>query len=205
MRSFLTFPYLKSGKVALECPVNQLAQNIHKMASHARFHETIKAAIRPSPADVFKKKVDDSQGKRGPAEEMYEKRVEEEIGPMKMEAGEEKYAQAAGPCTICDCRKFIQKAEKVDGETFKDEDGTMNPEELGTQASGFSGGGPFTCMNCVWRTPHSTDEGGKEVDSCRHPKIVADPDLEDRKLPDGTIKVDYDDCCRFVRPPKGKS
>jgi hypothetical protein len=29
---------------------------------------------------------------------------------------------------------------------------------------------------------------------------MADPELTDRKLPDGTIKIDADDCCRFVRP-----
>src|SRR5271157_2920964 len=49
--------YLKNGKAVLECPINQLAQSAHKMASHTRFHEILKeAAVRPSPADVFKKK-----------------------------------------------------------------------------------------------------------------------------------------------------
>jgi hypothetical protein len=59
--------YLKNGKVALECPVNQLAQNVHKMASHTRFHETLKAAIRPSPSKVFEQKVDKATGQQPPA------------------------------------------------------------------------------------------------------------------------------------------
>lgn len=187
------------------------------------------AAIRPSPSKVFEEKIDKSTGQNPPAPKNPDDSDVEEAKQTLENAGqpvgnqigvnagskwgdklkkmrarreesktaEEQSAQATGPCTVCNCREFIQKVKKAGR--------TMNPEELGTQASGFSGGGPFTCMNCVWRTPHSTDENGEEVDSCRHPKVMADPELEDRKLPDGTIKVDYDDCCRFVRPPKEKS
>lgn len=73
--------------------------------------------------------------------------------------------------------------------------------EMGTAVSGFSGGGPFTCMSCVHRTPHSNDKDGNLVDSCSHPVVMSDPELVDKKLPDGTIEIDFDDCCRFVRPP----
>ncbi len=72
--------------------------------------------------------------------------------------------------------------------------------EIGTKDTGFAEGGPFTCMNCVWRSHYG--EGDEAVDSCHHPKVTADSALEDRKLPDGSIKVGHDECCRFVRPPK---
>jgi GNAT superfamily N-acetyltransferase len=71
---------------------------------------------------------------------------------------------------------------------------------LGTKMSGFAGGGPFSCMDCIHRTPHSKNAAGEMVDSCKHPTVMADPELADRKLPDGTIEVDNDDCCTFVRP-----
>jgi len=72
--------------------------------------------------------------------------------------------------------------------------------EIGTKASGFSGGGPFSCMDCVHRSPHSKRKDGSIADSCKHPKVMSDPELADDKLPDGTIEVDADDCCRYVRP-----
>ena len=72
--------------------------------------------------------------------------------------------------------------------------------EIGTKDTGFAEGGPFTCMNCVHRSHYG--EGDEAVDSCHHPKVMADPKLKDRKLPDGSIEVDADDCCRYVRPPK---
>ena len=77
-------------------------------------------------------------------------------------------------------------------------------KETGTEDTGFSCGGPFSCMNCVHRTPHSKNASGKVVDSCKHPKVMKDPKLKDKRLPDGTIEVDEDDCCRYVRPPEEK-
>ena len=77
-------------------------------------------------------------------------------------------------------------------------------EELGTKDSGFSAGGPFSCMDCTHRTPHSYDKDKKIVDSCKHPKVVNDKELESRKLPDNTIQVNKDDCCRYVRPESKK-
>jgi len=77
----------------------------------------------------------------------------------------------------------------------------LNQDEVGTEDSGFSEGGPFSCMNCEWRTPHSQNAQGELVDSCSHPKVMKDAKLQSKKLPDGTIEVGWDDCCRFVRPP----
>ena len=31
---------------------------------------------------------------------------------------------------------------------------------------------------------------------------MADPELAEKKLPNGTIEVDSDDCCRYVRPSR---
>jgi hypothetical protein len=73
--------------------------------------------------------------------------------------------------------------------------------EVGTKATGFDSCGPYTCMDCVWKD-HSTD--GKEVvDVCTHPKVNADPELKSKKNKAGLVMIDQDDCCRFVRPPKG--
>ena len=78
--------------------------------------------------------------------------------------------------------------------------GKDNDAELGTEASGFASGGPFSCMDCLHRTPHSFDSSGNLVDSCSHPLVIGDDELTDKKLPDGTVEVDADDCCRYVRP-----
>jgi hypothetical protein len=74
----------------------------------------------------------------------------------------------------------------------------------GTKLTGFCGDGPATCMDCTHRTPHSKDASGQLVDSCQHPKVMADPELQERKLPDGTIEVDADDWCQFRRKPQKK-
>ena len=76
----------------------------------------------------------------------------------------------------------------------------------GTRLTGFCGDGPATCMDCAHRTPHSKDASGQEVDSCKHPLVMRDPELEDRRLPDGTIRVDADDWCQFRRkaPKEGE-
>jgi hypothetical protein len=78
-------------------------------------------------------------------------------------------------------------------------------DEFGTSATSFAEGGPFSCMDCVHRTPHSKDKTGKLVDSCSHPLVMKDPQLKHKKLPDGTIEVDHDDCCKFVWPNEAKS
>ena len=73
----------------------------------------------------------------------------------------------------------------------------------GTELTGFCGGGPATCMNCLHRTPHSKDASGEEMDSCNHPLVKRDSGIEtDRKLPDGTVRVDADDWCELFRAPE---
>lgn len=67
---------------------------------------------------------------------------------------------------------------------------------LGTKQSGFTGGGPFHCGNCI----HKVMAGETAV--CKHPEVMSDPELVHLKQADGTIKVDANDCCNFVRPPK---
>jgi hypothetical protein len=110
-------------------------------------------------------------------------------------------------------REAVKESPGVEDEE-KEEDGASKEEAMadgaesggiGTRLTGFAGHGPATCMNCRFRTPHSEDEGGNEVDSCSHPKVMADPDIKpEKKLPDGTVKVDYDDWCRFFHPPEGE-
>lgn len=75
-------------------------------------------------------------------------------------------------------------------------------DQAGTALTGFYGDGPATCMDCIHRTPHSKDENGEEQDSCNHKLVKLDPELAERRLPDGTIKVDADDWCRFAQKPK---
>ena len=73
----------------------------------------------------------------------------------------------------------------------------------GTELSSFTGGGPATCMNCKHRTPHSKTAEGEEVDSCSHPVVMKDPEIPpEKRLPDGTIKVDADDWCEFFWMPE---
>ena len=74
-------------------------------------------------------------------------------------------------------------------------------DQAGTALTGFYGDGPATCMDCRHRKPHSKDANGEEVDSCNHKLVKLDPELADRRLPDGTIKVDADDWCRFAQKP----
>ena len=66
--------------------------------------------------------------------------------------------------------------------------------EVGTKASGFAEGGPFSCNNCV----HMTHVDNEDV--CTHPKVMSDPELKDRQNDKGQIRVDFTECCRFVRP-----
>lgn len=89
-----------------------------------------------------------------------------------------------------------------DGKKVKPAVSNLGP--IGTKATGFADGGSFSCMNCIHRTPHSK-ENGEIIDSCKHPLVMADPELKDRKLPDGTIRVGWDECCAFVRPPTEES
>src|SRR5208337_1984655 len=70
--------------------------------------------------------------------------------------------------------------------------------EIGTKASGFAEGGPYSCNNCVWMI-HEDNE-----DVCSHPVVNADPELAQLKNDMGHVRVDFDDCCRFVRPPKSE-
>ena len=114
-------------------------------------------------------------------------------------AAKEESIEREGICP--QCNKPIQQC-KCNQTEVEVEAG--QEEELGTKDSGFSNGGPFSCMNCIHRTPHSYDKDKKIVDSCKHPKVVNDKELESRKLPDDTIQVDKDDCCRYVRPESKK-
>jgi len=138
------------------------------------------AAIRPSPHTVFENKVDNATGKQP-------------VAPTEPSDDEVMKAQ-----------KTLENAG-VGDQIGVNASETVQVAELGTKMSGFTGGGPFSCMDCVHRTPHSKNAKGEEVDSCKHPDVMADPELADRKLPDGTIEVDADDCCRFVRPTKKES
>lgn len=74
------------------------------------------------------------------------------------------------------------------------EQASSSNEEYGTKASGFAGGGPFSCKNCV----HKKAMESQRV--CVHPKVNADPDLADRKRAGKFLIIDADDCCRYVRP-----
>jgi len=66
--------------------------------------------------------------------------------------------------------------------------------EFGTKASGFAGGGPFSCSMCAHK------RNVKQESVCAHPKVNEDPDLKDRDRAGGFVIVGFDDCCRFVRP-----
>jgi len=193
--------YSKSGKVLLECPVVELKKHVNQMLKSAarEFHETLKAmlgqtaAIRPSPHAVFEQKVDEATGKEpeSPNQSAPVQQAEQTI--ENAEIGDQ-----IGVAASKTASKWSDKIKKM--EARKDPD---QIEEFGTKMSGYAGGGPFSCMDCVHRTPHSKDANGEEVDSCKHPTVMADPELESRKLPDGKIRVDNDDCCRFVRPTGG--
>jgi len=95
-------------------------------------------------------------------------------------------------------REAVEGHQEDGMEGEKKQGGDLGP--TGTKSTGFSGGGPATCMDCVHRTPHSTNAAGEHVDSCSHPKVMADPDIPaDKKNPDGTVTVDHDDWCWFAR------
>jgi hypothetical protein len=174
--------HLRDGKVVSECPINQLGRIKSAADSfHAALKKGLKqGAIRPSPHTVFENKVDNATGKQP-------------IAPTEPSDDEVMKAQ-----------KTLENAG-VGDQIGVNASKTVEVKELGTKMSGFTGGGPFSCMDCVHRTPHSKNAKGEEVDSCKHPDVMADPELADRKLPDGTIEVDADDCCRFVRPTKKES
>lgn len=76
--------------------------------------------------------------------------------------------------------------------------------EYGTKDSGFAGGGPFSCMDCIHRTPHTALSETEVVDTCSHPDVMDDVELQDRKMPDGTIRIFYGECCGYVRPVNWK-
>jgi hypothetical protein len=111
---------------------------------------------------------------------------------------------------VSDSNDKVQGGESMGNKTAGDEKmmqlwnsvkGTEK-DKAGTKLTGFCGGGVAECMNCRWRTPHSKNAQGEVVDSCSHPLVKADPELTDRRLPDGTIGVDHDDWCMFFRIPK---
>jgi len=128
--------------------------------------------------DVHEVELDDLR----PAIEKHQEAVREGPGTVDDEEKEEKGASKEGAMALAD------GAENV---------------RIGTRLTGFAGHGPATCMNCHFRTPHSKDEDGNEVDSCSHPAVMKDPDIKpEKKLPDGAVKVGYDDWCAFFRPPE---
>lgn len=67
-----------------------------------------------------------------------------------------------------------------------------NLNGIGTKLSGFADGGPFHCGNCVF------NENGY----CTHPKVMRDPELDDRKTSNGLVKIGPNDCCNYVVPKK---
>ncbi len=196
--------YSKDGKALLECPVNDLKQHVTQMLKSAarQFHETLKAmlgqtaAIRPSPHKVFEDKIDNSTGQEHPAPKSPSDTDVEQAKQTLENAG---VGDQIGLNASKRASKWGDRLVRL--KARRDPDGI---EELGTKASGFAGGGPFSCMDCVHRTPHSKNAAGEEVDSCKHPTVMGDPELASRKLPDSTIEVDNDDCCRFVRPTEKK-
>jgi hypothetical protein len=104
-----------------------------------------------------------------------------------------------------DGMKGMYKGEKgfpVDSAKVMEAIGGTDRDKAGTKLTGFYNDGPATCMDCVHRTPHSQREDGTQADSCKHPLVVADPELKDKRLPDGTIEVDADDWCMFARKPR---
>ena len=104
-----------------------------------------------------------------------------------------------------DGMKGMYKGEKgfpVDSAKVTEAIGGTDRDKAGTRLTGFYNDGPATCMDCVHRTPHSQREDGTQADSCKHPLVVADPELKDKRLPDGTIEVDADDWCMFARKPR---
>jgi len=71
-------------------------------------------------------------------------------------------------------------------------------DETGTPASGYAEGGPYHCEDCVHKP-------AMDVPFCIHPRVVGDPELQDRLVSiDGrpAVKICMDrGCCRFVRQP----
>ncbi len=196
--------FSRGGKVALECPINKLKESVSMLKSSAQiFHETLKrelgqdkeAAIRPSPHQVFEDKVDNSTGQQPPAPKNPSDTDVEQAKETLQNAGQPVGDQIGKNASSKWGDKLVKMQARRDPDQI---------EELGTKMSGFAGGGPFSCMDCIHRTPHSKNAEGVEVDSCKHPAVMDDPELQDRKLPDGTIEVDSDDCCRFVRPTPKK-
>lgn len=71
-------------------------------------------------------------------------------------------------------------------------------DETGTSGSGYQERGPYSCKDCVHKIAH-------DLPFCIHPKVLADPELQDRiVMIDNrpTVKINMErGCCRYVRPP----
>jgi len=193
--------YSKDGKAVMESSIHDLKKHVNQMLKSAarEFHETLKAmlgqtaAIRPSPHKVFEQKIDESTGQEMP------KPAEPTPNDADIEQAKEtlENADAIG-------KQIASKTASKWGDKLKKMQARRDPaniEEYGTKASGFGEGGPFSCSDCVHKVL-SKNAAGEGVAACVHPTVMADPELVDRKLPDGTIEVDADDCCRFVRKPE---
>ena len=77
-----------------------------------------------------------------------------------------------------------------------DEEALENSLMDGTQLSGFVTAAenppPRDCGHCRWII-----DGG-----CSHPIVRLDPELRDRLMSNGNIRVDADDCCNAFQPKK---
>lgn len=91
---------------------------------------------------------------------------------------------------------WVQIAKKQIGEDHPEETKEIQQSEMqdGTKESGFVTGSqnhpPRECGNCIWMG----------LGSCGHPKVVADPELEDKRSDvSGRVTVDEDDCCNHFQ------
>lgn len=71
-------------------------------------------------------------------------------------------------------------------------------DETGTPDTGYEEHGPYHCEDCIHKT-------AKDEPFCVHPKVIADPKLQDRLVQINNrpvIKVNLQrGCCKFVNQP----
>lgn len=71
-------------------------------------------------------------------------------------------------------------------------------DETGTPVSGYEEHGPYHCEDCIHKISHDSPY-------CTHPKVIADPLLQDRLVmidERPTIKICLErGCCKYVRQP----
>jgi hypothetical protein len=71
-------------------------------------------------------------------------------------------------------------------------------DEQGTAESGYEEKGPYHCEDCIHKT-------AKDEPFCVHPKVIADPALQDRLVMINNrpaIKINLEHgCCSYVNQP----